>query len=625
MGDFNTIGNVFNNLNGFTIGYIIVQAVIFLGLRARYKKSKKTENQALENIEAAIKNNPNEQWTNYTLNELFEQQDANSKFVQQWKRYYERVSKNDEDEKIKVERYLGVEALTYAVGERGILDVGGGVHTSIGVLGTFIGLIIGLSDLNTLDAEQLRSGIDTLMSGMTTAFVTSVVGVVLSLAWLYFDRRATMKLDAKIDWHAHTFAALLDVDDEQLFLNRLQKISQQQAEQMTTLLTDALERAFTPFTETMRSGFGRMETQLQTQNDLVEKQMELTQNQSADLSEKLVDSLTNDTKTIMQDFMNVLHTSKSIQENMVQAVGDITTKFEVAAAKQEEVFNRTEQMMQSYTALSEGMAKSQSSYEKASEELSALSVSLKDVQQLSNAQLPLQQEVLARSSEFVESSNDLIVQFSKFGQQLQEAQTSMLDQLVEKTEAVSTRFETLATELTKSAESYADAADTNLQLLAKTELTADALTPVVAHMEGTAESLHNTMEQLKLLQERQAELIPHLQKWNDDVLTYLENFTGLSETQLEEVTKQVQYSKEQWEATASTFDDTRRQLDVAMNSFSTGIEKGLTTTFQQFEQELTTVIKHFKSLSGAYLESQENLSEAMQQTVEKLAYVRGRD
>lgn len=621
----NTIGNVIDNLNGFTIGYIVVQAIIFFGLIAFYVRSKKMEKQALENIKEAIKSQPDAQWTNYTLNELFEQQNSKSKFVQQWKRYYERVSKNDEDEKIKVERYLGVEALTYAVGERGILDVGGGVHTSIGVLGTFIGLIIGLSDLNTLDAEQLRSGIDTLMSGMTTAFVTSVIGVVLSLAWLVFDRVSTMKLDEKIDWHAHTFAALLDVDDEQLFLNRLQKISQQQAEQMTTLLTDALERAFTPFAQTMQSGFGRMETQLQTQNDLVEKQMELSKVQNAHLGEQLVDTLTTDTKSIMQDFMNVLHTSKSIQENMVQAVGDITTKFEVAAAKQEEVFNRTEQMMQSYTALSEGMAKSQSSYEKASEELSALSVSLKDVQQLSNAQLPLQQEVLARSSEFVESSNDLIVQFSKFGQQLQEAQTSMLDQLVEKTEAVSTRFETLAAELTKSAESYADAADTNLQLLAKTELTADALTPVVAHMEGTAESLHNTMEQLELLQERQAELIPHLQKWNDDVLTYLEDFTGLSETQLEEVTKQVQYSKEQWEATASTFDQTRRQLDVAMNSFSTGIEKGLTTTFQQFEQELTTVIKHFKSLSGAYLESQENLSEAMQQTVEKLAAVRGRD
>ncbi|MEE1130559.1 MAG: MotA/TolQ/ExbB proton channel family protein, partial [Caryophanon sp.] len=349
MGDFNTIGNVFANLSGFTIGYIIVQVVVFGILIHRYQKSKKTENQALKNIEAAIKNNPNEQWTNYTLNELFEQQNSKSKFVQQWKRYYERVSKNDEDEKIKVDRYLGVEALTYAIGERGILDVGGGVHTSIGVLGTFIGLIIGLSDLNTLDAEQLRSGIDTLMSGMTTAFVTSVVGVLLSLLWLLFDRWATMDLDAKIDWHAHTFAALLDVDDEQLFLNRLQKISQQQAEQMTTLLTDALERAFTPFAQTMQSGFGRMETQLQTQNDLVQQQMELSQHQSADLSDKLVDSLTTDTKSIMQDFMNVLHTSKSMQENMVQAVGDITTKFEVAATKQEEVFNRTEQMMQSYT------------------------------------------------------------------------------------------------------------------------------------------------------------------------------------------------------------------------------------------------------------------------------------
>src|SRR5690606_6070875 len=123
--------------------------------------------------------------TNYSLNELFKEQNQNSKYVQQWNRYYNRISDKESDEKIKVEPFFGRETLHFAIGERGILEVGGGVHTSLGVLGTFIGLTFGLSGLDSLDPEQLRGGIENLISGMTTAFVTSVVGVILSLIWIF--------------------------------------------------------------------------------------------------------------------------------------------------------------------------------------------------------------------------------------------------------------------------------------------------------------------------------------------------------------------------------------------------------------------------------------------------------
>ncbi|MEG0384234.1 MAG: MotA/TolQ/ExbB proton channel family protein [Solibacillus sp.] len=621
-------------LSTFTIFYVAVQIAIFSGLLIWYILSKKTEQESLNYIRKAIeqKNENGEALTNYSLNELFKQQNQKSKYVQQWNRYYSRISEKEADEKIKVAPYFGMGALHFAIGERGILEVGGGVHTSLGVLGTFIGLTFGLSGLDTLDPEQLRGGIENLISGMTTAFVTSVFGVILSLIWIFIDRKITMKLEDEIDWHANELSLLLNADDEEIFLNRLEKISAQQAEQMTTLLTDALEKAFTPFMQTMQSnnesivtGFTKMESQLTSQNELTQQQIELAKHQSSDLSEKLVQSLTSDTKDVIEEFVNVLNHSKTMQENMVNSVGQITTRFEQASEHQEQLFERTEQMIQSYAVLSEGMEKSQNSYEKTSEELSALSVSLKEVQQLSNAQLPLQQEILSRSSEFVESSNNLVTQFSTFGQQLKASQDTMLEQLMQKTELISTRFEALASELTQSANAYLQANNSNLQLLAKTEQTVEQLSPVVGYMEGTAEALNNTMGQLELLQERQAELVPHLQEWNEDVLTYLKDFVGLSEKQMEEISSQISYSKSQWESTATTFEDTRKQLATAMDSFSIGIEKGLTTTFQEFESELTQVVQHFKSLSGTYLESQENLTEAMNQTVEQLAFVRGRE
>lgn len=59
-----------------------------------------------------------------------------------------------------------------------------GVLTVIGVLGTFVGLVLGLAGLDlqdTTDIAVLQQSINKLITGTSTAFVTSLVGVFLSL------------------------------------------------------------------------------------------------------------------------------------------------------------------------------------------------------------------------------------------------------------------------------------------------------------------------------------------------------------------------------------------------------------------------------------------------------------
>ena len=52
--------------------------------------------------------------------------------------------------------------------------------TGLGLLGTFVGLILGIKDLD-IEQEQLMESIKTLMNGMKTAFLTSIFGVSYSL------------------------------------------------------------------------------------------------------------------------------------------------------------------------------------------------------------------------------------------------------------------------------------------------------------------------------------------------------------------------------------------------------------------------------------------------------------
>ncbi len=62
------------------------------------------------------------------------------------------------------------------------------VLTSIGVIGTFLGIVIGLSDIQTKlngEASEMFEGAKILLGGMSTAFITSLIGLVSSIILLF--------------------------------------------------------------------------------------------------------------------------------------------------------------------------------------------------------------------------------------------------------------------------------------------------------------------------------------------------------------------------------------------------------------------------------------------------------
>ncbi len=73
--------------------------------------------------------------------------------------------------------------------------------TALGVLGTFVGLQLGLASLELTsesDVNILKSGIFSMMSGASTAFVTSVWGVALSLFFNFIEKSLERLVRRKI-------------------------------------------------------------------------------------------------------------------------------------------------------------------------------------------------------------------------------------------------------------------------------------------------------------------------------------------------------------------------------------------------------------------------------------------
>lgn len=69
-----------------------------------------------------------------------------------------------------------------------LLDTGSGTLVGLGLLGTFLGLTIGISDFNSSDTEKINQSIQGLLAGMGTAFLTSLFGMGFSILLTFVDK-----------------------------------------------------------------------------------------------------------------------------------------------------------------------------------------------------------------------------------------------------------------------------------------------------------------------------------------------------------------------------------------------------------------------------------------------------
>lgn len=87
-----------------------------------------------------------------------------------------------------VEDYINEETVIYGPGRISFAEALPGLLTSLGFLGTLIGLARGLSGFNMSDSAAVQSSIVTLIPGMRYAFMTSIFGVVGSVAFTLITR-----------------------------------------------------------------------------------------------------------------------------------------------------------------------------------------------------------------------------------------------------------------------------------------------------------------------------------------------------------------------------------------------------------------------------------------------------
>ena len=147
------------------------------------------------------------------------------------------------------------------------------VFTGLGILGTFAGLTIGLYglDLSSTDVEELKKGIGTLLGGMNTAFVTSLIGLVCALLFNYAHSKMVKRFEDAVTSLAGNIDGLFPIRTAEEWLSKNYEEAQQQtvtlknfdtelAMKVGNALDNSLEKSLRPVMEQLLITINKLNT-----------------------------------------------------------------------------------------------------------------------------------------------------------------------------------------------------------------------------------------------------------------------------------------------------------------------------------------------------------------------------
>ncbi len=136
--------------------------------------------------------------------------------------------------KCDIEDYIDVDLIDRVIHAERLSQVPG-VMTGLGILGTFVGLSLGLQSFNTGTTAQITSSIEPLMNGIKVAFHTSIYGMVFSLVFNYVYKRRLDDAEAALNMFLRNFRKYVLPDTEKEGVNKLLDLQKEQTKAIIAL------------------------------------------------------------------------------------------------------------------------------------------------------------------------------------------------------------------------------------------------------------------------------------------------------------------------------------------------------------------------------------------------------
>ncbi len=308
-----------------------------------------------QRFEEDAKTSHNYLWDQYINNkdDIFE----DKRLLRHFKDYKLELSRisgsSDVYYKCDIEDFIGYDLIDSVIHRERLSQVPG-VMTGLGILGTFVGLSLGLQSFNTGTTAEITGSIEPLMNGIKVAFHTSIYGMVFSLVFNYVYKRRLDDAENALNYFVRNFKKYVLPDTDKLGVNRMMELQSQQTKAITEL-TNAL-------THELPEG---LKTYLEPQFDHLDSTIDsfsrmATRNQMDQLERVVENFITEMNKTLgnsFSDLSKVVSQTMYVQEANERQLKEMYEKNAVAADGMVKAVNEMENVTKQLKDVSESVSK----------------------------------------------------------------------------------------------------------------------------------------------------------------------------------------------------------------------------------------------------------------------------
>jgi biopolymer transport protein ExbB/TolQ len=187
----------------------------------------------------------------FELGNLLKEEEVREQYENFEKSYY-----NQEIVECSISDYVNYEQLTEKL-SLNFCNILPGIMTAVGILGTFVGLTIGLSGFDLSDTDTISTSIQTFVSGINVAFFTSIYGIVLSIFLNSFYNNLEERFEEKLIELENLFDYFGMNRSKQAILVHLYKEQQKQTKSIEILTNEFTDKLAKSLADTLTASFDK--------------------------------------------------------------------------------------------------------------------------------------------------------------------------------------------------------------------------------------------------------------------------------------------------------------------------------------------------------------------------------
>ena len=209
--------------------------------------------------------------------------------------------------------------------------------TSLGILGTFMGLVWGLQGFNPVSYEAMASSISSLINGIKVAFVTSIFGITLSLAYSYSLRGRLTAVSESLDNFLDKYYLCAVSPTDATAMNHILANQKEQIQSLQGMSKEMADQVAVSFSDHVDPVMNQMAS---TMNDFTRI---VTDSQSAmleNVANQVTSALKKEFASEFVEMRRVLKDSVAVQKDFIDYLTKAQSQFEKNLSEGQRQFNK---------------------------------------------------------------------------------------------------------------------------------------------------------------------------------------------------------------------------------------------------------------------------------------------